>query len=91
MSLFSTSELKTTNKAFVFSHCACIFCFLQAIELDRGHGCMIFYRLFVKCKALLCFCLMGQMGAFHLYHLFHAKCALSGEKKNCTLFECQCI
>ena len=41
MSLFSTSELKTTNKAFVFSHCACIFCSLQAIELDRGHGCMI--------------------------------------------------
>ena len=24
---------------------------------------------------------MGQMGAFHLYHLFHAKWALSGEKK----------
>ena len=86
MSLFSTSELKTTNKAFVFSHCVCIFCFLQAIELDRGHGCMIFYRLFVKCKALLCFCLMGQMGA-----MGHAKRALSGEKKNCTLFECQCI
>ena len=24
---------------------------------------------------------MGQMGAFHLYHIFHAKWALSGEKK----------
>ena len=24
---------------------------------------------------------MGQMGAFHLHHLFHAKWALSGEKK----------
>ena len=45
MSLFSTSELKTTNKAFVFSHCAYILCFLQAIELDCGHGCLIFYRL----------------------------------------------
>ena len=33
---------------------------LQTIELDRGHGCLIFYRLFVKCKALLCFCLMQR-------------------------------
>ena len=24
---------------------------------------------------------MGQLGVFHLYHLFHAKWALSGEKK----------
>ena len=24
---------------------------------------------------------MGQMGAFHLHHIFHAKWALSGEKK----------
>ena len=24
---------------------------------------------------------MGQKGAFHLYHTFHAKWALSGEKK----------
>ena len=24
---------------------------------------------------------MGQMGAFHLYHIFHAKWALSGENK----------
>ena len=31
---------------------------------------------------------MGQMGAFHLHHIFHAKSALSGEKQ-CTLFECQ--
>ena len=60
MSLFSKSELKTTNKAFVFSHCAYILCFLQTIELDRGHGCLIFYRLFVKCKARLCFCLMQR-------------------------------
>ena len=60
MSLFSKSELKTTNKAFVFSHCAYILCFLQTIELDRGHGCLIFYRLFVKCKARLCFRLMQR-------------------------------
>ena len=31
---------------------------------------------------------MGQMGAFHLHHIFHTKSALSGEKQ-CTLFECQ--
>ena len=34
----------------LFSHCAYILCFLQAIELDRGHGCLIFYHLFVKRK-----------------------------------------